>query len=188
MTENESSIEQINLGFNEQEDRLLLKVGLADKTEVAVWISRRVAKQIWSALQQAGSSLLPSGSGLSSTTGSATLDKDKDQAMDHIVRDAELQKKIAQLDFQSAYQSDRKARSDAPLLAITCLTVSVGNLPPYMELQCSTGQSVKMALTGELIQALASMLQLATREANWDLTMANPVQTSCEAASKPILH
>jgi len=29
MTENESSIEQINLGFNEQEDRLLLKVGLA---------------------------------------------------------------------------------------------------------------------------------------------------------------
>ena len=124
MTENESSIEQINLGFNEQEDRLLLKVGLADKTEVAVWISRRVAKQIWSALQQAGSALLPSGSGLSSTTGNATLDKEL--AMDHFVRDAEMQKKIAQLDFQSAYQSDRKARSDAPLLAITCMTVKVG--------------------------------------------------------------
>lgn len=182
MTENESSIEQINLGFNEQEDRLLLKVGLSDKTEVAVWISRRVAKQIWAALQQAGSALLPSGSSLSS----ATLNKD--QAMDHFVRDAELQKKIAQLDFQSAYQSDRKARSDTPLLAITCLTVRVGNLPPYMELQCSTGQSVKMALTGELIQALASMLQLATREANWDLTMANPVQSSSVATSKPILH
>ena len=186
MTENESSIEQINLGFNEQEDRLLLKVGLADKTEVAVWISRRIAKQIWSALQQAGSALLPSGSDLSSKSGNATLDKEL--AMDHFVRDADLQKKIAQLDFQSAYQSDRKARSDVPLLAITCLTVSVGNLPPYMELQCSTGQSVKMALTGELIQALASMLQLATREANWDLTMANPVQTSSVAASKPILH
>ena len=108
--------------------------------------------------------------------------------MDHFVRDAELQKKIAQLDFQSAYQSDRKARSDVPLLAITCLTVRVGNLPPYMELQCSTGQSVKMALTGELIQALASMLQLAIREANWDLTMANPVQTGSVATSKTILH
>jgi hypothetical protein len=57
-----------------------------------------------------------------------------------------------------------------------------------MELQCSTGQSVKMALTGELIQALASMLQLATREANWDLTMANPVQTGSLATSKTILH
>ena len=186
MIENESSIEQINLSFNEQEDRLLLKVGLADKTEVTVWISRRVAKQIWAALQQASNALLPSGSGLSSATGNATLNRV--QAMDHFVRDAELQKKIAQLDFQSAYQSDRKARSNAPLLAITCLTVSVGNLPPYMELQCSTGQSVKMALTGELIQALASMLQLATREANWDLTMTNPVQTSSVATSKPILH
>ena len=186
MTENESSIEQINLGFNEQEDRLLLKVGLADKTEVAVWISRRVAKQIWSALQQAGSSVLPSGSGLSSATGNATLDKD--QAMDHFVRDAELQKKIAQLDLQSAYLNDRKARSDVPLLAITCMTVRVGNLPPYMELQSSTGQSVKMALTGELIQALASMLQLATREANWDLTMASPFQTGSVATSKSVLH
>jgi hypothetical protein len=92
------------------------------------------------------------------------------------------------LDFQSAYQSDRKARSDVPLLAITCLTVRVGNLPPYMELQCSTGQSVKMALTGELIQALANMLQLATREANWDVAMTNLVQASSESTSKPILH
>jgi hypothetical protein len=186
MIENESSIEQINLGFNEQEGRLLLKVGLADKTEVAVWISRRIAKQIWVALQQAGSALLRSGSGLSSKSGNATLDKD--QAMDHFVRDAELQQKIAQLDFQSAYQSDRKARSDVPLLAIACQTVRVGNLPPYMELQCSTGQSVKMALTGELIQALANMLQLATREANWDVAMTNLVQASSESASKPILH
>jgi molybdenum cofactor biosynthesis enzyme MoaA len=137
-------------------------------------------------LQQAGSALLPSGSGLSSKSGNATLDKD--QAMDHFVRDAELQQKIAQLDFQSAYQSDRKARSDVPLLAIACQTVRVGNLPPYMELQCSTGQSVKMALTGELIQALANMLQLATREANWDVAMTNPVQASSESASKPILH
>jgi hypothetical protein len=57
-----------------------------------------------------------------------------------------------------------------------------------MELQCRTGQSVKMALTGELIQALVSMLQLATREANWDVAMTNLVQASSEATSKPILH
>ncbi|MBZ4200841.1 MAG: hypothetical protein LAC66_02970 [Methylotenera sp.] len=186
MTENESAIEQINLGFNEQEDRLLLKVGLADKTEVAVWISRRVAKQIWAALQQAGSALLPSGTVLSSATGHAALDKH--QAVDNFVRDAELQQKIVPLDFQSAYLNDRKARSEQPLLALVCQTVSVGNLPPTMELQCSTGQSVKMAMTGELIQALASMLQLATREANWDLVMTSFVQAGSAPTSKPVLH
>ncbi len=186
MTENESAIEQINLGFNEQEDRLLLKVGLADKTEVAVWISRRVAKQIWAALQQAGSALLPSGTVLSSATGNATLDKH--QAVDNFVRDAELQQKMAQLDFQSAYLNDRKARSDLPLLALVCQTVSIGNLPPYMELQCSNGQSVKMALTAELIQALASMLQLASREANWDLVMASLAPANTAPTSKHVLH
>ena len=186
MTDNEAAIEQINLGFNEQEDRLLLKVGLADKTEVAVWITRRVAKQIWVVLQQAGSTLLPSGSDLQSGSESGPLEKN--QAVDNFIRDAELQQKMAQLDFQSAYQNDRKARSDAPLLAVNCLTVSIGNLPPYMELQCNTGQSVKMALTGELIHALASMLQLGIREANWDLAMTNLTPTSIEGASKPVLH
>ncbi len=186
MTENESAIEQINLGFNEQEDRLLLKVGLADKTEVSVWLSRRVAKQIWASLQQAGSHLLPTGTRPATANGAAALDKD--QAVEHFMRAADLQQKMAQLDFQSAYQSDRKARSDAPLLVVACLTVSIGNLPPYMELQCSTGQSVKMALTAELIQALSGMMQIAVREANWDLVMANPIQTGNEASNKPVLH
>jgi len=57
-----------------------------------------------------------------------------------------------------------------------------------MELQCSTGQSVKMALTGELIQALASMLQLANREANWDVAMTNLAQASSVDTNKPVLH
>ncbi|MEY3862603.1 MAG: hypothetical protein RIR60_969 [Pseudomonadota bacterium] len=186
MTENESAIEQINLGFNEPEDRLLLKVGLADKTEIAVWISRRVAKQIWAALQQAGSTLLPSGTVLSTAVGHAGMDKD--QAVDHFMRDAELQQKMAHLDFQSAYQSDRKARSDQPLLALVCQTISIGNLPPTMELQCSNGQLVKMAMTAELTQALASMLQLAVREANWDLVMASFVEAGTTASSKQVLH
>lgn len=186
MTENESAIEQINLGFNEQEDRLLLKVGLADKTEVAVWISRRVTKQIWGALQQAGNTLLPNNPASAAPAPSPALDKNL--ALDRFMRDAEQAQKIAPLDFQSAYLNNRQARSEAPLLAIVCLTVSVGNLPPYMELQCSNGQSVKMVLTGELIHALTSMLQLASREANWDLAMASLVQPSSSPSNKQALH
>ena len=68
MTPSESAIEQINLGFNEQEDRLLLKIGLADKTEVAVWITRRVCKSIWSLLQATSSALLPTTSQFSVPT------------------------------------------------------------------------------------------------------------------------
>jgi hypothetical protein len=170
MTQNESAIEQINLGFNEQEDRLLLKVGLADKTEVAVWITRRVCKAMWSALQSAGNALLPTTAQFSAPT-IATPDG-KIQAVENFIKEADNQKKIEDLDFKSEYIADRQARSDAPMLAVQCMIVTIGSLPPQLELQCTNGQSVKMALTNELVNAITSMMQLATREAGWDLLMA----------------
>lgn len=170
MTQNESAIEQINLGYNEQEDRLLLKVGLADKTEVAVWITRRICKSIYGSLQSSASTLLPTATQFPAPT-IATPDN-KIQAIDSFIREQDLQKKIENLDFKSEYLTDRQARSETPMLAVQCMIVSIGNLPPYLELQCTNGQSVKMALTNELVHALTSMMQLATREAGWDLLIA----------------
>ena len=169
MTQNESAIEQINLGFNEQEDRLLLKVGLADKTEVAVWVTRRVCKAMWSSLQSASNTLLPTASQFAAPT-IATPDG-KSQALESFIREADNQKKIENLDFKSEYITDRQARSQEPMLAVQCMIVTIGSLPPQLELQCTNGQSVKMALTNELVHALTSMMQLATREAGWDLLM-----------------
>lgn len=170
MTQNESAIEQINLGYNEQEDRLLLKVGLADKTEVAVWITRRICKSIYGSLQSSASTLLPTATQFPAPT--ITTPDSKTQAIDSFIREQDLQKKIENLDFKSEYLTDRQARSETPMLAVQCMIVSIGNLPPYLELQCTNGQSVKMALTNELVHALTSMMQLATREAGWDLLIA----------------
>lgn len=170
MTQNESAIEQINLGYNEQEDRLLLKVGLADKTEVAVWITRRICKSIYGSLQSSASTLLPTATQFPAPT--ITTPDNKTQAIDSFIREQDLQKKIENLDFKSEYLTDRQARSETPMLAVQCMIVSIGNLPPYLELQCTNGQSVKMALTNELVHALTSMMQLATREAGWDLLIA----------------
>jgi hypothetical protein len=169
MTQNESAIEQINLGFNEQEDRLLLKVGLADKTEVAVWITRRVCRAMWSSLQSAGNALLPTTNQFS-VPAIATPDA-KNLAVESFIQEADNQKKIEDLDFKSEYIADRQARSETPMLAVQCMLVMIGSLPPQLELQCTNGQSVKMALTNELIHAITSMMQLATREAGWDLLM-----------------
>ncbi len=170
MTQNESAIEQINLGYNEQEDRLLLKVGLADKTEVAVWITRRICKSIYGSLQSSASTLLPTAAQFPAPT--ITTPDNKNQTIDSFIREQDLQKKIENLDFESEYLTDRQARSETPMLAVQCMIVSIGNLPPYIELQCTNGQSVKMALTNELVHALTSMMQLATREAGWDLLIA----------------
>ncbi len=186
MTQNESAIEQINLGFNEPEDRLLLKVGLADKTEVVVWITRRVCKLMWSALQTASNTLLPTATQFAAPT--ITTPDGKSQAVENFIQEADAQKKIARLDFKSEYVLDRQARSEAPMLAEQCMIVTIGNLPPQLELQCTNGQSVKMALTNELVHAVTSMMQLATREAGWDLLMGTDLKQVNVISATQTLH
>ena len=186
MSQNESAIEQINLGYNEQEDRLLLKVGLADKTEVAVWITRRICKSIYGSLQSSASTILPTATQFPAPT--ITTPDNKNQAIDSFIREQDLQKKIENLDFKSEYLTDRQARSETPMLTVQCMIVSIGNLPPYLELQCTNGQSVKMALTNELVHALTSMMQLATREAGWDLLIATDNAPVNIHASTQTLH
>ena len=182
MTQNESAIEQINLGFNEQEDRLLLKLGLADKTEVAVWITRRICKIMWSLLQNTSSTLLPAASPPTATPDS------KHQAIENFALEVAEQKKIDNLDFQSEYIADRNTRTDAPMLAVQCVIISSENNPPHLELQCTNGQAVKIALSNELGYAVTNMMQLATREAGWDLLMPpNNTQITLNP-SQQVLH
>ncbi|MGB7816579.1 MAG: hypothetical protein WBL28_09550 [Methylotenera sp.] len=170
MAQNESAIEQINLGFNEPEDRLLLKVGLADKTEVAVWITRRVCKVMWGLLHDATNTLAPTASQFAAPA--IATPEAKSEAIDSFAREATEQRKIENLDFKSEYIPDRQPRSDVPMLATQCLIINLDNLPPQLELQCTNGQSVKIALTNELVHAVTNMMQLATREAGWDLITA----------------
>lgn len=176
MTQNESAIEQINLGFNDQEDRLLLKVGLADKTEIAVWITRRICKLMWGLLQNANSSLLPVVTPLAMPM---AVPANKAQAIENFARAVAEQKSLENMDFKSVYVAGRQTRTEEPMLAVQCMIVTTEHQTPHLELQCKNGESLKMALSNELVHAVTSMLQLATREADWDLLMtANDTQIS----------
>lgn len=189
MTQNESAIEQINLGYNEQEDRLLLKLGLVDKTEIAVWITRRVCKLMWGLLQNSSGSLLTSAP--QESTPKAVAPSHKDQAIENFAREVAEQKSLENMDFKSEYLTDRQTRTDEPMLAVQCAIITYEDAspsgkpkPPALALECTNGQTVKMALSNELIHAVTNMMQLATREAGWDLLMTvdktqaglNPIQ------------
>jgi hypothetical protein len=189
MTQNESAIEQINLGYNEQEDRLLLKLGLVDKTEIAVWVTRRVCKLMWGLLQNASGNLLPPAP--QEATPKTVAPSHKDQVIENFAREVAEQKSIENMDFKSEYLTDRQTRTDEPMLAIQCAIITYEEdlpsgkpKPPALALECTNGQTVKMALSNELIHAVTNMMQLATREAGWDLLMTadktqvglNPIQ------------
>ncbi len=169
MTQKQASIEQINLGFNEQQDRLLLKLGLADKTEISVWITRRICRSMWELLH-GFNTILQNSPGATETSNSA-LPGSKDQAIKSFEREVAEQKIIDNMDFKSEYLTDRQTRTEEPLLAIQCITITAEGQPPSLELQCLGGQAVKIALNNELVHALTNMMQLATREATWDLPL-----------------
>lgn len=188
MTQNESAIEQINLGFNDQEDRLLLKIGLTDKTEVAVWITRRICKAMWGLLQNTNSSLV------SAVNPIITTPDNKHQAIENFELEVAEQKKINNMDFKSEYITSRDTRTDEPMLAIQCVVISIENSSveksqlPQLELQCTNDQSVKIALSNELVYAVTNMMLLATREAGWDLLMTQNSMQIALNPSQQVLH
>lgn len=187
MTQNQSQsgIEQINLGFNDQEDRLLLKLGLIDKTEIAVWITRRICKTMWALLQGAQVTLLPS---VTMASPPAITPDSKTEVMESFAREVAEQKAIEHMDFKSEYVTNRQNLTDEPMLAIQCTVISAEEQLPHLELQCKNGQAVKIALSNELVHAMTNMMQLATREAGWDLMMTVDKTSLGHNLSQQILH
>ena len=171
MAQQQTGIEQINLGYNDQEDRLLLKLGLLDKTEISVWISRRVCKIMWSLLSGAQATAISSA--ILTEPNKLLSSDNKAEALAGFAREVAEQKAIENMDFKSDYVANREALTKEPLVAIQCLIVSAENTPPHLELHCKNVQVVKIALNKELVHAMTNMLQLATREAAWDLLLSN---------------
>lgn len=192
MTQNESAIEQINLGFNDQEDRLLLKLGLADKTELAVWITRRICKVMWRLLQSTQGTLLPTAPQVAKPT--IAPPDIRHQAIESFALEVAEQKKLDNMDFHSEYVAGRDTRTDAPMLAVQCVIISSENAAsqkpqlPHLEFQCTNGQAVKILLSNELVYAVTNMMQLATREAGWDLLMTPNTKQVNLSASQQVLH
>lgn len=186
MTKQQTGIEQINLGFNEQEDRLLLKLGLLDKTEIAVWISRRVCKAMWALLQ--GVQTTPIASSVLTEANKLLISDNKAEALANFAREAAEQKAIENMDFKSNYLTNREARTDEPLVATACTVISAANTSPQLELHCKNGQVVKIALNNELVHALTNMMQLATREAAWDLLFTTETMQVNLIPSSAFLH
>lgn len=196
MSNNNVSIEQINLAFNQQEDRLLLKVGMADQSEIAVWITRRICKDLWHLLQNSHNEILdhlkqsahakeaqksapiskaPQAPRLvqSSKTAQAlptpTLVKKK--VIDDFERAQKTQQALETMDFSREYQDNRTPMLAEPMLVVECHVDTTQAAIFQLVFKAVQGESIKMGLTLELLVALTNMMQLATREAGWDLLM-----------------
>jgi hypothetical protein len=169
----EAAIQQINLGYNTQQDRLLMRVGLADNSELLVWLTYRVTRQLWQLLN--GETNLPTANSIQAETPPL-------QAVEQFKQEMQVAETLEKMDFVTEYQPRKAVVNDGAMLAISMVLVSYEQKPPTLEIPCLEGITVRMNLTQELILALCNMLQLSTKEAAWDMG------TSAQAlASKPLV-
>jgi len=182
-------IEQLNLAFDAEQDRLLFKVGLSDNTELAIWITRRIAKSISARLQgsqeEVGSSMhavvMNAQGGLDAVSG-------KLMSASSITSEALMKTSTQNLDFSTQYQSNRSARLVAPMLAIACKVLTDNVTQFVLEFSAKDGINAQIAFNAELKIAFGNMLQLASKEAAWDIGVQSSHFIAPPVTSSQVLH
>jgi hypothetical protein len=123
----EAGILQINLGYDTQQDRLLLKVGLSDNSELLVWLTYRIAKQMWQLLN--GETHLP-------TATSIPAETPPQKAVEQFKQELQTSEALQKLDFATAYQPRAEVVNNGAMLAISVLIINIENRPSSLEMPC----------------------------------------------------
>lgn len=173
----EAAIQQLNLGYNAEQDRLLFRVGLSDNTELMVWLTLRVTKQLWALLN--GETHLP-------TASSIQVETPPEQAVQQFQQEMQVAETLQKMDFATEYQPRPQVRNEGAMLA-TGLQLRDDGVK-HLDIACLEGVEVHMNLTQELILAMCNMLQLAAKEAGWDIGAPLSTPLLAEAGEQKVLH
>jgi hypothetical protein len=160
---------------------------LADNSELLVWLTNRITKQLWQMLN--GETNIPTATSIATQT-------PPQQAVEQFKQEAQVSDALQKLDFATEYQPRTDIVNDGAMLAISVLIINYTNKPASLEMPCLEGITVRMNLTQELILALCNMLQLSAKEAAWELGAVNQPRAETLAATmievsaeaKKILH
>lgn len=201
MPQNTASIQQINLGYNQQEDRLLLKVGMVDQSELSLWITRRICKDLWHLMQNSHGQFLNRPQVMMKNAETTEItdealpapimmpkNSQKKPVISAFTQESTVQKSLEVMDFSTEYETNRKALFEAPVLVVQCNVMQTETQTSQLIFQAHQGESIKMGLTLELLIALTNMMQLATREAGWDLLLLQNNATLNLTQTAQVLH
>ena len=173
----EAAIQQLNLGYNAEQDRLLLRVGLSDNTELMVWLTLRITKQLWALLN--GETHLPSAS-------SIQIETPPEQAVQQFQKEMQTVESLQKMDFSTEYQPRKAVRNEGAMLA-TALQLTDDGVK-HLDITCLEGINVRMNLTQELILAMCNMLQLSAKEAGWETGAPISISLVVDSGEQKVLH
>ncbi len=176
----EIAVQQLNLSYSSEQDRLLLKVGLSDQTEILLWLTQRIARMIWQ--------LLGTESHLPSVSVQQSLQSNvpPQQAVQQFKQEVQAVQTLQKLDFSTAYQPRKEALHPGGMLIKEVHLVTVhATGQQALEMQSVDGFNMRLNLTQETILAICNMLQLSVKEAAWQLSIVPTQPTSPASLMQP---
>ena len=192
-------IDQLNLGFDADQDRLLFKVGLSDNTELVIWLTRRITKSIWNWVKTSQEALLDEPVQVFTMNAQGGLEEvmpkiisalktSTPQLHENLPEGNLLETAQPGVDFKTEYRANRTPRLPAPMLAVSCRVVTDNPTQFVLEFGARNGQMANVALSLELKVAFTNMLQLACKEAAWDLSAVASHFVTPSANATQVLH
>lgn len=156
--QSQAVIQQLNLSYNIEQDRMLFRVGMNDDSELALWLTMRMAKLLMT--------LLKSENNLPSADNEMKLDEPAAEAA-QFEKEAEAVETLENMDFKTEYQPRKSVRNEGELLATNIELLDDG--AQYLNITCLEGLAVRINLNQALIIAICNMLRMSAKEAGWDI-------------------
>ena len=162
-----SALHQITMSYAAEEDRLLLRISTADKTEYRLWLTRRFVGVLWSALMQTMEK--------SPVRRKAALMPAAQQA----VMAMEHREALEASDF--SHRHDQKGfrnltSKSGPLLVVGGSVTPGKDGSAGLVFKTLNKAEIKCTLNKNLLHALCKLLTQTTAKAGWDLgfTVGDP--------------
>jgi len=171
----ELGIQQLNLSYDNVQDRLLFLVGLSDDTEIALWFTYRFSRGLWAALNSDAHMPLSK----------AFFQSEAAEAVQQFEQEVKATEALSKLDFATEYTPRDSLQDDGTLLAVSFKLDEDAKL---LEITCLEELAVNVNLTPELVLAISNMLQFAAKEANWSMDEAVSVMMMDASEVSKLLH
>jgi hypothetical protein len=155
-------LHQIRVDYQQEQDRLLLRISTDDGSELRFWLTRRFIKGLWPALMK-----------MAEMVGEVRVQPDP------VVRKAMLEfehdKAVRQADFATPY----KAASNLPLGAEPLLITRLRAQPDgkgnaVLALHPTQGQGMDLAMDSMLLHSFTRLVQGAVGKTDWDMRLELP--------------
>lgn len=151
-----SGLYQIQMAYDQLQDRLILFLFTQDFSEFRFWLTRRSAKGLWSILTQM-------------LEGNQKKLIQEEKKIEEQIKKEKAQQNVEATKF--ANRMTQRPLGDEPLLINKISAKQIKTGAYHLHLEAIKGQSIEVNCDNTIVLALCKLIQQSVKQAEWDLEL-----------------